>query len=266
MERRPPGFGPCRAGHRDRRARPRRSGPSGGHRCEHCRCGGQPARPSASAHVRASLDQADPQRQPAPRRATGVLVATREPLADGVAALPVPWAETALSAELTDSGLEVCCVHVPNAANGWVKVRDAQGDPGRPRGRGASSARAVWGPEHARDASCPTGRFSRSVVTLGESCDQSVALTGMRRSSALSPDWVTLVTTTPSVSSMGMPRGSPAGLGSASPGTKAAGDSTTCSRHQSCNRWPAPITTSGGSAASATTRHSKPIWRRPDST
>ena len=74
-------------------------------------------------HVRASLDQADPQRQPAPRRATGVLVATREPLADGVAALPVPWAETALSAELTDSGLEVCCVHVPNAANGWVKVQ-----------------------------------------------------------------------------------------------------------------------------------------------
>lgn len=74
------------------------------------------------AHVRASLDHADPARQPASRRSTGVLIATREPLADAVAALPVPWAEAALSAELTDSRLELFCVHVPNAANGWVKV------------------------------------------------------------------------------------------------------------------------------------------------
>jgi len=72
--------------------------------------------------VRASLDHADPARQPASRRLTGVLIAARDPLADGVAPLPVPWDETALSAELTNHGVEVCCVHVPNAANGWVKV------------------------------------------------------------------------------------------------------------------------------------------------
>lgn len=78
------------------------------------------------AHVRASLDHADPARQPASRRSTGVLIAAREPLADGEAALSVPWAETALSAQHADSGLEVCCVHVPNAANGWVKVETLQ--------------------------------------------------------------------------------------------------------------------------------------------
>ena len=72
-------------------------------------------------HVHASLDRADPAREPASRRSTGVLIAAREPLADAVAP-PVPWSETALSAQLTESKVEICCVHVPNAANGWVKV------------------------------------------------------------------------------------------------------------------------------------------------
>ena len=73
-------------------------------------------------HVRASLDHADPARQPASRRRTGVLIAAREPLSAGVAALPAPWPETVLSAQLRGSLVEVCCAHVPNAANGWVKV------------------------------------------------------------------------------------------------------------------------------------------------
>lgn len=73
-------------------------------------------------HVRASLDDADPARQPAARRTTGVLIAARRPLADSEAPLPVPWAETALSAEATDSRVEISCVHVPNAANGRVKI------------------------------------------------------------------------------------------------------------------------------------------------
>ena len=50
------------------------------------------------------------------------MIAAREPLSDGVAMLPVPWPETVLSAQLGDSLVEVCCAHVPNAANGWVKV------------------------------------------------------------------------------------------------------------------------------------------------
>jgi len=73
-------------------------------------------------HVRSSLEDADPAREPASRRRTGVLIAARQPLVDAGAAMPVPWAETALSAQVTDPGVELCCVHVPNAANGWVKV------------------------------------------------------------------------------------------------------------------------------------------------
>jgi exodeoxyribonuclease III len=77
------------------------------------------------SHVRASLDRADPARKPAARRSTGVLLGSRTPL--GVApALPVPWPETAIAAVSSSAGtgaVELHCVHVPNAANGWVKVR-----------------------------------------------------------------------------------------------------------------------------------------------
>jgi exodeoxyribonuclease III len=77
------------------------------------------------AHVRASLDRADPARVPAARRSTGVLLGSRTPLGDA-SALPVPWPETAIAAISSSAGIgavELHCVHVPNAANGWVKVR-----------------------------------------------------------------------------------------------------------------------------------------------
>jgi exodeoxyribonuclease-3 len=77
-------------------------------------------------HVRASLDAADPARTPATRRRTGVLLASRRPLDDVGATLPVPWPETALAASArTADGMavEVHCVHVPNAANGAIKVQ-----------------------------------------------------------------------------------------------------------------------------------------------
>jgi exonuclease III len=76
-------------------------------------------------HVRASLDRADPSREPADRRRTGVLLGSRTSLADA-SALPVPWPETATAAGASSvaTGLVALhCVHVPNAANGWVKVR-----------------------------------------------------------------------------------------------------------------------------------------------
>ena len=74
-------------------------------------------------HVRSSLDTADPARAPASRRRTGVLLAAVAALEDAPTTLPVPWAETALAAlALTEIGpVEVHCLHVPNAANGWVK-------------------------------------------------------------------------------------------------------------------------------------------------
>jgi exonuclease III len=76
-------------------------------------------------HVRTSLGTADPAREPATRRRTGVLIAAREPLGGRPDLLPVPWPETAISAciEIAPAVIEVCCVHVPNAANGPVKVR-----------------------------------------------------------------------------------------------------------------------------------------------
>ena len=72
-------------------------------------------------HVRGSLDDADPVREPAGRRRTGVLVAARRPLEPGTADLELPWPETGLTVVVGGS-IEVCCVHVPNAANGWVKA------------------------------------------------------------------------------------------------------------------------------------------------
>jgi endonuclease/exonuclease/phosphatase family metal-dependent hydrolase len=76
------------------------------------------------AHVLSSLDRADPAREPASRRRTGVLLAGRAPL-EGISRLAPPWPETALGAAAAGlhGGVEVHCVHVPNAANGWIKVR-----------------------------------------------------------------------------------------------------------------------------------------------
>ena len=77
-------------------------------------------------HIRASLDDADPGRQPIGRRRTGVLLSSRAPLTSASTRLPVPWPETTLAAatsSVATGEIEVHCVHVPNAANGWVKVR-----------------------------------------------------------------------------------------------------------------------------------------------
>ena len=80
-------------------------------------------------HVRASLDDADPLRAPAERRRTGVLLASSTALGDPSATLAVPWPETAVAAEASSAigAVEVHCLHVPNAANGWTKARTLQG-------------------------------------------------------------------------------------------------------------------------------------------
>jgi exonuclease III len=74
-------------------------------------------------HVVASLDSADPARVPASRRRTGVLLAARAPLR-AVSRLSPPWPETATGgmAEIAGDPVEVHCVHVPNASNGWIKI------------------------------------------------------------------------------------------------------------------------------------------------
>ena len=75
------------------------------------------------AHVRASTT-GDDASGGAPRRRTLVMIGSRLALADAYEPLAVPRLESAVSAlAQTSSGpLEIHCVHVPNAANGWVKV------------------------------------------------------------------------------------------------------------------------------------------------
>jgi endonuclease/exonuclease/phosphatase family metal-dependent hydrolase len=75
-------------------------------------------------HVRSSLRDGPARRAQSPQRRMGVLVASRTPLTAVGNAWAVPWPETILcTATDVDRGpLAVCCVHVPNAANGWVKV------------------------------------------------------------------------------------------------------------------------------------------------
>ena len=71
-------------------------------------------------HIRASLDSADPGRQPAARRRTGVLLGSRAPLTEASTSLPVPWRETALAATTSSVAagvVELHCVHVPNAGS-----------------------------------------------------------------------------------------------------------------------------------------------------
>lgn len=56
---------------------------------------------------------------PLETRGHGVLLATREAHEPLPGRLEVPWPESAVSVAL--DGVEVHCVHVPNAANGWIK-------------------------------------------------------------------------------------------------------------------------------------------------
>jgi exodeoxyribonuclease III len=75
-------------------------------------------------HAACSLTGSDPARAPAGRRRTGVLLAARAPMAPA-APLPVPWPETTLAREI--AGVVVHTVHVPNAANGWIKIETLEG-------------------------------------------------------------------------------------------------------------------------------------------
>jgi exonuclease III len=85
-------------------------------------------------HIACTLDSAPRGREPKTRRTTGVIVAAAAPVVT-LDDRPVdpPWPETILSADV--HGVRIHAAHVPNAANGWVKVRTlealaqlAQGD------------------------------------------------------------------------------------------------------------------------------------------
>lgn len=75
-------------------------------------------------HLRTSLDEASRSRASARRGRTGVLLASAAALGDPSVFLPVPWPETTAAAVAATAigPVEVHTVHVPNAANGWVKA------------------------------------------------------------------------------------------------------------------------------------------------
>ena len=77
-------------------------------------------------YVRSSLDDALP--APGAVGKTGVILASRTPLRKAGLAFAMPWPETAVgaAAETARGLVEIYCVHVPNAANGLVKVRSLQ--------------------------------------------------------------------------------------------------------------------------------------------
>lgn len=74
-------------------------------------------------HIRASAVSGDATGAESGRR-TLVLIASRMALEEADEPLPVPRRESALSVlvHAASGALEVNCLHVPNAANGWVKV------------------------------------------------------------------------------------------------------------------------------------------------
>lgn len=73
-------------------------------------------------HVRASSAGSGPARR------TLVMIGSRGPLQGADQTLEVPRPESALSllAHTSEAELEIHCVHVPNAANGWVKPETLQ--------------------------------------------------------------------------------------------------------------------------------------------
>ena len=110
------------------------------------------------SHVRSSLDAPDSARSPAQRRRTGVLLGSSAPLRDASTSLPVPWAETAVAAaaDTAIGPIEFHTLHVPNASNGWVKVRTLEAVRGGLR-RAPSTPRVVCGDLNIPRRELPSG-------------------------------------------------------------------------------------------------------------
>jgi endonuclease/exonuclease/phosphatase family metal-dependent hydrolase len=190
-------------------------------------------------HIRASLDSADPCRVPASRRRTGVLLGSSAALRGPSATLPVPWVETAVAA-LVDAGIgpvEIHCLHVPNAANGWVKASTLQ----------AVRAGLQLAPTMARVV-CGDLNTPRRELESGEVLSFAEPR-GTRPSLASFQGCETSATRTRIAPSTATDRASRAGRGSASRGMEAVGASITCSARPSCGQRPVSTTTPGATRA-----------------
>jgi endonuclease/exonuclease/phosphatase family metal-dependent hydrolase len=87
------------------------------------------------------------------------MIASRYPLEDVADPLPVPRPESALSVVLRSASgpLEIHCAHVPNAANGWVKVETLQALR-RGLGSPAAAPRVLCGDLNTPRRELPDGR------------------------------------------------------------------------------------------------------------
>lgn len=196
-------------------------------------------------HVRASLDDADPARAPAARRTTGVMLASRTPLR-GLEALAGPWPETALCAatESIRGQVELHCVHVPNAANGWVKVESLHAIR-RGLAVAAPAARVLCGDLNTPRRESPDGEVLRSRATHAGACAPTADRPGTRLSSTSFQACESSATATLIALCTGTARGSRAGPGGRSPDTVGAGASITSSPPRNCVRSPVAITMRG---------------------
>ena len=208
-------------------------------------------------HVACTLATAEPGRTPAGPRRTGVLLAARTPLDVRPGLLPVPWPETALAAGV--AGIEVHTVHVPNAANGWIKPAHARRG-ARRAGRALRRPRAVRRPQHA----APRGAGRRRHVVRARRA--WAAAPGARRALGRGR-----ARRRPGPARSRIPRRLPY-----APRLRRARAELDVAPHRGPPWWlaarsrlllrgargrsPAPTTTPGATTGSATTRRSRSIW------
>ena len=120
-------------------------------------------------HVSASLDSADPAREPATRRRTGVLLASRNHLSDTSRILGLPWSENAISGT-TDADshrVEVVCVHVRTQPTGGSRSRRCKrsAPAWRARRRAPECSAAI---STSRAGSLPVARCSHLPAILAD--------------------------------------------------------------------------------------------------
>ena len=220
---------------------------------------------------RAGADRSSPHpsiardRRPVPRprsrRRTGVLLGSGGALGDPSATLPVPWTETAVAAVAATAigPVEIHCLHVPNAANGWVKPHTLRAvragldvAPPMPRvvcGDLNTPRRELENGEVTSFARDSRGRLRPERGSEWDEAELGVV-----------PGLASSATGTPSVRCTATGPASRAGPGSESQVTAGAGGSTTCSFPPSWISRPAPTTTPGVTTASAITRRWRPTW------
>ena len=203
-------------------------------------------------HVRASATEGA--RAGAVGRRTFVMIGSRVALTDLDVPLALPWPETAVSmlAQSSLGPLEINCVHVPNAANGWVKVETLRALRHGLETR-ARAPRVLCGDLNTPRRELPDGK------TISFACDSRGRLRPDR-----GRDWdaaelgvVPASTTSDTAMRTGrytdMSRRRRAGRGRRSQATTAAGGSTTFSSPVSWLLSPANTTTTGATRGSAIT-------------